>query len=265
MFVCCEPCPVKRNASRGGLLSVPDVLGDSCLDAILARTSRASSSDSATTLVRTAKWVRPAAAVCATSPRSIEGFSARCRSYRAANWAIASGELADKRDQLDRAMRSRRSGQRAGRLFQQNVRVGSAHSERTHAREPSSVAALPGHRFQRHGDGELVPGNPGVGRTKVRLGRNGLMLERQYDLDQSRNPGRGLEVADVRFYRADPEPVIPRAVPSIGFCQAIPPQSDLPAAYPSHGFRRSERLRSDARPVQRLARAVVAEPLRWAR
>jgi hypothetical protein len=55
----------------------------------------------------------------------------------------------------------------------------------------------------RHADRQLVPRDVRVQRPDVQMRRNTLVLKRERDFDQTGNPGRRLEVADIGLHRAD--------------------------------------------------------------
>ncbi len=91
------------------------------------------------------------------------------------------------------------------RLFQDHVRVRAADPERRHTRPPRPVTRLPLLCFLEQLD---VPGRPvhvGGGSVGVQRLRQEAMPHGQHHLDDARDAGRLLGVADVRLDRAQPQ------------------------------------------------------------
>ncbi len=91
------------------------------------------------------------------------------------------------------------------RLFQDHVRVRAADPERRHARPPRPVTRLPLARLLEHPDISRGPIDVRRGCVGVQRLRENTVLERQHHLDDARDTGRALRVADVRLHRAQPQ------------------------------------------------------------
>ena len=88
------------------------------------------------------------------------------------------------------------------RLFEDDMRVGAAHAERTHPGAPNAFP-LPGAVLAADDEGPSVKMQFGVGAGEMQCRRDCPVLKAQNRLDQARDPGRCLQVPDVGLDRTD--------------------------------------------------------------
>ena len=126
---------------------------------------------------------------------------------------IAPGQLAQRRGGLGRqhqrmhlVSRRRRLQRRRGRFFQHQVGIGAARSERADAGSPWPFATRPRARLGADLEGQRVPLHQRARLAEMQVGGQAVVVQRQHDLDDARDAGGGLRVADVGFHRADAQP-----------------------------------------------------------
>ncbi|CAB3969490.1 hypothetical protein BCO9919_03788 [Burkholderia cenocepacia] len=126
---------------------------------------------------------------------------------------IAPGKLAQRRRGLGRQHQrmhlvSRRCHRprRRGRFFEHQVSVGAARAERADAGSPRPLAARPRARLGADLEGQRVPLHQRARLAEMQVGGQAVVVQRQHDLDDARDAGGGLRVADVGFHRADAQP-----------------------------------------------------------
>ena len=91
----------------------------------------------------------------------------------------------------------------SGCLLDDDMRVGPREPERTDAGDTGPSVALPGSGLVDDPHRQAVPGNVRRGVLEVQVLRQLLVLERQHNLDQTRDPRRRFQMPDVRLHRAD--------------------------------------------------------------
>ena len=99
--------------------------------------------------------------------------------------------------------RRRCSGRPRRWLLQDDVRIGSAEAKRTHSRTPEAVRRGPGLLFGTHPEGKGGEINAGIGATVVQTWNQSLVVQHQGSFDESGDPGRTVQMADVRLHRPD--------------------------------------------------------------
>ena len=83
------------------------------------------------------------------------------------------------------------------------MRVGAGEPERTDSRDTGPIVAFPGGGLVDDPHRKLVPGNVRRRILKVQVLRQYLVLERQDDLDDTRDSRGRFQVPDIRFHRSD--------------------------------------------------------------
>ena len=90
-----------------------------------------------------------------------------------------------------------------GRFLEDDVRVGSGEPERTDPGNPGPSVACPGEGLVHHPHRKPVPRNVRRRFAEVQVLRQYLVLERQDDLDQTRDSRGCLQMPDIRLHRPD--------------------------------------------------------------
>ena len=85
--------------------------------------------------------------------------------------------------------------------------VGAAHPEGTNSRD-SLLRVGPRSRTGKNFDRDFVPRNMRIGRFKIHLAGNLIVLHRQQDFDQPRHAGGRFQVADVGLHRSDQQRIV---------------------------------------------------------
>ena len=81
--------------------------------------------------------------------------------------------------------------------------VGPAEAEGTDAGPPRASARRPRPRLVGDGDGQVRPLDEWIRAVEIQMPWNGFVLQRQHHLDEARDAGRRLEMADIGLDRAD--------------------------------------------------------------
>ena len=202
----CAPPPGNRNTTDGAAplsrCAAKTRCGVAALEQRCAASSRLARDEHAAVLERVA--ARPAA--CRRRRRAARsGCAAQVRgeavrSARRARWRLR----AESGEQLQCARRRRR--RRAARAPPRaiDVRVGAADAERADAGAPRRPVARPLGAAPRSRRTALRSKSiAGFGASKCRLGGISRCRSASDRLDQARDAGRGVEVADVGLHRAD--------------------------------------------------------------
>src|SRR3954469_5051596 len=103
-------------------------------------------------------------------------------------------------------------------LFQHRVRIDAANPERTHAGAAHMRTTRPGPRLDRNDEWQFIPRQVRRRIAKMQVGWNFLMLQRQHDLDESRDAGEGLEVSEVGLDRSHYQRAFPAGREYAGQC-----------------------------------------------
>src|SRR5580704_14960195 len=106
---------------------------------------------------------------------------------------------------MQRPVFLRRSDRPDWRLGHQNVGIRSAKSKCAYARHPAVASGKPRRGLSRDLKGKSQRGDVRVEFLQMKMRRNFRAPQCENDFNQSGNPGRGLEVADVRLDRSDVE------------------------------------------------------------
>ena len=104
-----------------------------------------------------------------------------------------------------RLVRGGRLGRGRRDTFEDEVRIAPAESEGADPGQGRTVVIAPRLQLARHPQPEALEGDMRVGLAEVQARWDGPMLQREGHLDQARDPGRRLQVADVGLRRADHE------------------------------------------------------------
>src|SRR5215475_4396732 len=89
------------------------------------------------------------------------------------------------------------------RLFHNHMGVSAAEAEGADAGDASVVRGGPTNWLGWHLNWNSLPRNMGGWMTKMQMGRDDFVLQRQHDFDESRNSRCGFQVTDVGFDRPD--------------------------------------------------------------
>ena len=101
-------------------------------------------------------------------------------------------------------------------LLHHDVGVGPGYPEGVHAREPWPVGtARPVHHGRSNAQGQTVPVETGVGILEMQVLRKDAPIDRERRLDQSGNPGRRLQMADVGLHRSHQKRPVGVASPAV--------------------------------------------------
>src|SRR5215813_3704708 len=98
------------------------------------------------------------------------------------------------------------------KLFDQNMRVRAAETERTDAGDTSWLDCVPRHVLRRDANRQRLPGDVGVGSVEMETQRQFLVLQAKYGLDQTCDSRGGFKVAHVALDRAEPKRIVLRAL-----------------------------------------------------
>jgi len=110
------------------------------------------------------------------------------------------GSLGGKRDQLPAPARTRRRDH--GRLFHDDVDIGTADAESIHASQARLLAAHPRPECRVDEKGTINKVDFGIGSGEMQRRRNHLVLHRLDDLNQARHAGGPVEMTKVALDRS---------------------------------------------------------------
>ncbi len=84
--------------------------------------------------------------------------------------------------------------------------IRTAHAERTHARQLSSLRPI--RNVRQYLNGHAVPRDVRVRSFKIELPRQTILLHRQQNFNQPRHPGGCFQVPDISLHRADQQRIL---------------------------------------------------------
>ena len=107
---------------------------------------------------------------------------------------------------------------RAHRCLRQNgMRIGPADAQRVYRSKARRVAAWPGGEACIHRKRAALEADGGVRRLIAQRGRHRLVVQRQRGLDQTRNTGGRVQMANVGFHRSDAGVIHTVGLGAVGF------------------------------------------------
>ena len=201
------PCPGNNHAVFGGVsASTPRTRpGAGRSSASASSSSLADSLESTTNAARCSKWVRPTPAVKHTSDNVASGCALNQSRYFSAVCTNAAGLRAESGSTLNRRSSAAPPPHRllCGASSRMTCALVPGEPERTDSRNTGPIVAFPCGGLVDDPHRKPVPGNVGRRILKVQVLRQYLVLERQDDLDDTRDPGGRFQVPDVRLHRSD--------------------------------------------------------------
>ena len=233
-------------------------------DRTTARPADSSSSVPATTAARCSKWLRPTSAVKHKSPSDAPGEPASHASYRPASSRNVQADFADNASTC------------AGRSpIAESAGAAAAYpSTTTCALVPLKPKLLTpairrpgGHGSTRpnHRHRKLRPRNPRARLLEMHLPRQFACVQRQHNLDQTRDPGRRLQMTNVRLHRTKQQRPVQIHAPPPTLPPPPQPQSDRQATSPSHAPPNTQLPRARLPPAPAPQQSPAAARDRWER